>query len=137
MSKIMYDENYTAGQTGNECWCTAPAHQIGDEGWDTTISRMMEHDDINTEFKSKSTAKRETIQRGTPVNHPSHYNQGGIECIDAIKAATANLTGEEAFCTGNALKYLWRWKEKNGIEDLDKAIWYINRIKTSFYMDKH
>ena len=63
------------------------------------------------------------------VNHPSHYNQGGIECIDAIEAATHNLSGLEAFCTGNAIKYLWRWKEKNGVEDLDKAIWYINKLK--------
>ena len=63
------------------------------------------------------------------VDHPSHYNNGGIECIDAIESATEGLTGLEAFCTGNAIKYLWRWKHKNGIEDLDKAIWYINKLK--------
>lgn len=62
------------------------------------------------------------------VNHPSHYNQGGIECIDAIEASTAGLEGIEAFCTGNALKYLWRWKHKNGVEDLKKAIWYIEKL---------
>ena len=58
-----------------------------------------------------------------------HYNAGGIECIDALKAATTGLEGIEAFCTANAIKYLWRWKYKNGIEDLDKAIWYINYLK--------
>lgn len=63
------------------------------------------------------------------VNHPSHYNQGGVECIDAIKSATEGLTGFEGFCTGNALKYLWRWKRKNGTEDLDKAVWYILKLK--------
>lgn len=63
------------------------------------------------------------------VNHPSHYNQGGIECIDAIQSATALLSGAEAFCTGNAIKYLWRWKGKNGVEDLNKAIWYIEKLK--------
>ena len=63
------------------------------------------------------------------VDHPSHYNNGGIECIDAIESATEGLTGIEAFCTGNAIKYLWRWKHKNGVEDLDKAIWYINKLK--------
>lgn len=63
------------------------------------------------------------------VNHPSHYTQGGIECIDALKAATERLTGIEAVCTANAIKYLWRWKDKNGAEDLSKAIWYINRLK--------
>lgn len=62
------------------------------------------------------------------VNHPSHYNQGGIECIDAIAAAIANLKGVEAFDTANALKYLWRWKEKNGVEDLKKAKWYIDHL---------
>lgn len=50
------------------------------------------------------------------VNHPSHYNQGGIECIDAIKSATCDLDGVEAFCTGNAIKYLWRWKEKMALK---------------------
>lgn len=62
------------------------------------------------------------------VNHPAHYNAGGIECIDALEAATIGLEGIEAFCTANAIKYLWRWKRKNGEEDLQKAIWYINRI---------
>lgn len=60
------------------------------------------------------------------VNHPSHYTYGGIECIDALKAATEGLDGIESFCTANAIKYLWRWKRKNGTEDLMKAVWYIN-----------
>ena len=55
------------------------------------------------------------------VNHPSHYTAGGIECIDALAAATVGLEGIEAFCTANAIKYLWRWKLKNGTEDLKKA----------------
>lgn len=57
-----------------------------------------------------------------------HYNAGGIECIDALEAATSGLQGIEAFCTANAIKYLWRWKLKNGEEDLQKAVWYINRL---------
>lgn len=63
------------------------------------------------------------------VNHPAHYTQGGVECIDALKAATVGLTGIEAVCTANAIKYLWRWKQKGGIQDLDKAIWYIRRLE--------
>lgn len=63
-----------------------------------------------------------------PVNHPDHYNQGGIECIDAIEAATSGLSGPEAYSTGAAIKYLWRWKWKNGKEDLQKAAWYIKRL---------
>ena len=62
------------------------------------------------------------------VNHPSHYTQGRIECIDALKAATVSKTGIEAVCTANAIKYLWRYEEKNGIEDVKKARWYIDRL---------
>ena len=62
------------------------------------------------------------------ANHPNHYTQGGVECIEALKAATSNLKGIEAICTANAIKYLWRWKDKNGIEDLNKAKWYIDRL---------
>mgnify|MGYP004511028247 CR=1 FL=1 len=62
------------------------------------------------------------------VNHPSHYTQGGIECIDALKAATVSKTGIEAVCTANVIKYLWRYGEKNGIEDVKKARWYIDRL---------
>ena len=61
------------------------------------------------------------------VNSPDHY-QGKVECIDCIESATAGLNGIEAFCTGNAIKYLYRWKHKNGIEDLKKAKWYIDKI---------
>ena len=62
------------------------------------------------------------------VNHPSHYCQGGIECIDALKAATIDKTGIEAICVANVIKYLWRFEKKNGLEDVKKAQFYINRL---------
>jgi hypothetical protein len=62
------------------------------------------------------------------VNHPAHYTAGKVECIDALEAATTGLQGIEAVCTANAIKYLWRWKQKGGGEDLKKARWYINRL---------
>lgn len=62
------------------------------------------------------------------VNHPSHYCVGGIECIDVIKATSQGMDGIEAFCHGNAMKYLFRWKQKNGLEDLKKARWYIDKL---------
>jgi hypothetical protein len=65
---------------------------------------------------------------GDNVNHPSHYTQGSIECIDAIKEATKGLFGIEAVCTANIIKYVWRWKFKNGVEDLRKADWYLQRL---------
>ena len=59
------------------------------------------------------------------VNKPPHYTRGGIECIEALASATNDLQGIEAVCTANAIKYLWRWKHKNGVEDLRKARWYL------------
>lgn len=75
-----------------------------------------------------STIDKEQGKMSDNVNHPAHYTQGGIECIDAIEAAVTGLNGIEAVCTGNAIKYLWRWKQKNGVEDLKKARWYIDRL---------
>ena len=66
------------------------------------------------------------------VNHPAHYKSAsGIETIEVIEAFTDGLEGIEAVCTGNALKYLCRWKKKNGIEDIRKARWYLD------YLIKH
>jgi hypothetical protein len=62
------------------------------------------------------------------VNHPSHYTQGNIECIEAIAEATKQLHGIEAVATANVIKYVWRWKSKNGIEDLQQAQWYLNHL---------
>jgi hypothetical protein len=62
------------------------------------------------------------------VNHPSHYNQGGIECIDAMLSAYGK-EDVKAFCKCNAFKYIWRTGQKNGIEDIEKAIWYLNKYK--------
>lgn len=63
------------------------------------------------------------------VAHPTHYqSSNGIECIQAIEAATEGLQGIEAVCTANAIKYLWRWKKKNGKQDLEKAKWYIDYL---------
>lgn len=64
------------------------------------------------------------------VKHPSHYIKGGIECIDAIKAAVSGIADPfEAYCTGNIIKYAWRWSDKNGVEDLAKAAQYIEFIR--------
>lgn len=62
------------------------------------------------------------------VNHPSHYkDQGSIECIEAIES---QLTLEEyqGYLRGACVKYLWRWKNKGGVEDLKKCRWYLDRL---------
>lgn len=55
------------------------------------------------------------------VNHPRHYTEhpSGIECIQ--------ITEHMNFCLGNAVKYIWRADLKNGLEDLEKAAWYVAR----------
>lgn len=65
-----------------------------------------------------------------PVNHPNHYTSGTIECIDAIESALG-ADGFINYCHGNVMKYMWRWRYKNGIEDLEKAIWYMERMKNT------
>lgn len=62
------------------------------------------------------------------INHPKHYKAGGLETIDVIDAFTEDLKGFEATHTGNVIKYICRWKNKNGLEDLKKAGWYLNRL---------
>ena len=63
------------------------------------------------------------------VNHPSHYiSETGMEVIDVIEAFTFDLKGIEATDTGNIIKYICRWKNKNGVQDLEKAKWYIEHL---------
>jgi len=59
------------------------------------------------------------------VNHPSHYTQGGIECIEVLEQLAE---GGHDFRILNAIKYLWRYQHKGGDESLRKAIWYIERM---------
>ena len=71
------------------------------------------------------------------VNHPSHYQtESGLEAIDVIDAFTANLVGKEAVYTSNVLRYTCRWKSKNGLEDLKKAKWYLERLINTLEKEK-
>lgn len=62
------------------------------------------------------------------VSHPDHYKSGKYEVIDIIDEFTKDLSGTEAVCTANAIKYILRWKKKNGIQDVKKAIWYLQHM---------
>ena len=70
-----------------------------------------------------------TIKFKDFVNHPPHYTNGDIECIDAMRASMSHIE----FCgylKGNVIKYLWRYRDKpKSIQDIDKALWYLNRLK--------
>lgn len=64
------------------------------------------------------------------VNHPTHYNAGRYEVIDIIESVvmSMDLTPFQGYCLGNAIKYLGRFRHKGGIEDIEKAKWYINKL---------
>lgn len=63
------------------------------------------------------------------IDHPLHYlSETGLETIDVIEAFTYDLIGIEAYDAGNIIKYICRWKHKNGLQDLKKAAWYLNHL---------
>ena len=70
--------------------------------------------------------EKENLKVVDMVNSPEHYNKAGIETIDIIQSVTGD--GFEAYLQGNILKYMCRYKYKNGLEDLEKAQWYLNRL---------
>lgn len=80
------------------------------------------------ELMQKAHEVVEKAKKHDAVNHPSHYNQGKVECIDALESATINKQGIEAVCVANVIKYLWRYESKNGLEDVKKAKWYLDRL---------
>ena len=62
------------------------------------------------------------------VNHPKHYTNGDVECIDAIKASMSS-DAFAGYLKGNTIKYLWRYQlKKNPVEDLEKAKWYLEKL---------
>jgi len=70
-------------------------------------------------------------EENDPVNHPAHYTNGEIECIDAIKSSM-DILAFRGFLKGNVIKYMWRYENKNKIEDLKKAQWYLDRLIESY-----
>ena len=88
---------------------------------------MTDYKKMIEEFEAEEKAKREQARKQSDmVNNPAHYNKSGIECIDAIAAATGE--GFEYYLQGNIMKYLWRYRYKNGAEDLEKAKWYLDKL---------
>lgn len=75
-------------------------------------------------YEGRALYAASNMTQSDAVMHPNHYCQGGIECIKAIEAS---MTPEEfqGYCKGNVIKYCWRFREKNGLEDLKKAQVYL------------
>ena len=78
-------------------------------------------------MKAKQASEQsDSVEIQDMVNSPPHYNKSGIECIEAIKAMTGD--GFQFYLQGNIMKYLWRYRYKNGVEDLKKAKWYLSEL---------
>ena len=89
----------------------------------TKLWREWTDEEINLAYDIL-TNKPEFVKVGDSVEHPMHYTQNGIECIEAIKASMT-ADGFMDYCKGNVLKYIWRWRDKGGAEDLEKARVYL------------
>lgn len=76
-------------------------------------------------WEAKHQPPKSQAEESDQVNHPSHYTQGGIECIKCIEASM-KPEGFQDYCKGNVIKYIHRWREKGGVQDLRKASVYLN-----------
>lgn len=86
----------------------------------------MHASDLNMLTPTEYPKMPKTLPACDPVNRPEHYTSGSVECIDAM-VETQGVVAVMDFCICNAFKYLWRHGRKNGIEDVQKAIWYLNK----------
>ena len=94
---------------------------------------MLRHMEYMRMKAKQANMQSDNIEMEDMVNSPAHYNKAGIETIDAIQAMTGD--GFEFYLQGNIMKYLWRYRYKNGVEDLKKAEWYLNKL-IKHYDDK-
>ena len=102
--------------------------------WDATVLEQQMKESSWIGPVKKSTAER-LLPRFDPVDKPAHYNNGGIEAIDYIKQQLGH-DGFIAYCEGNVIKYGHRWRYKNGVEDLRKKKWYLERMIEEVGKDK-
>ena len=120
------DKHIIANDPCNEVpdWC--PGYEVFGKTlrdgliYDVEEEKTMDLENVTEEVNEATNVKVD------PTN-PDHYkNHTSLECIEAMEIVLGDL-GVTYFCVGNAWKYIWRWKNKNGIEDLKKAKWYIEK----------
>lgn len=100
----------------------------GELGW-RGLDKYRLSDEFYTHGPAPSKDTAPVTTADDPVDHPSHYTHGSVECIDAM-VETQGVHAVQHFCVCNAFKYLWRWRGKNGMEDIKKAAWYLNKAIT-------
>lgn len=90
-------------------------------GWCTTVSS-------NTDLFPEDWEEVFDEQISSDPVNPQHYKNGEVECIEAIKSAVVGKDGFAGYLVGNLIKYVWRYENKNKVEDLNKASWYLNKL---------
>jgi hypothetical protein len=88
---------------------------------------LMRSLDLELKYRRWRSVAMSSTNSHDNVNSPSHYNSGSIECIDAILASMSHEAGC-GYLQGNAMKYLWRYRHKGMLEDLEKSIWYTEKL---------
>lgn len=86
-----------------------------------------EYDAVTSRFyDNRSPKEAPHVPDPDPVNSPAHYRVAEIEAIDYISGQLGS--GVKNYLEGNILKYMHRWRYKNGVEDLRKARWYLDKL---------
>ena len=125
----MYDKFYGWGDLNNATIYPYDGVSLPGGGYKVTLPGIKHIEDWEKKQSTKTHRSCGDEKPADMVNHPSHYqSETGLEVFDVIEAFTFDLKGIEAVDTGNVIKYICRWKKKNGLEDLEKARWYLNRL---------
>ena len=132
--KLFYYDIYSEEYKEADCPALhTTLYQYDDDLKDFEIVVMNEEEKANYLYGEalaaiKKYAEKKEEEKVDNVNHPKHYEGScSIECIDAMRFALGD-EGLMFFCAGNVFKYLWRYKFKNGEEDLQKAEWYSDKL---------
>lgn len=107
---------------GGCCGCPCDHDYLGEPPY----CDGMGNDDLCTRCWDREIPGTETRGETDNVNHPKHYETGKFECID-VMVETQGVEAVKSFCLCNAFKYIYRTSRKNGLEDIKKAIWYLEK----------
>ena len=103
--------------------------QISAESISVSPNYKGKHPLSKEELAKRKGEKKRVYECKDPAVNPGHYkSKNGLEVIDCIEAFTEDLTGIEAVCVANVLKYICRYKKKNGLQDCNKALWYLTKL---------
>ena len=142
---MKYEDDKTYTLTGDEPWfgqnSVTLSNWHGSEYFPAEVTVLEIDDEGDVWFLDKSTGYVYIVDSSANtdtsdfdvVSKPEHYNTNlpeGVEVIDIIAAQTADLSGIQAVAQANLIKYALRWQKNNGVEDLKKAAFYLDRLIT-------